>query len=161
MQSLISSYYESNFLRIQWNCKRPSNVLKLTLIQLEGRDNCSLCTHTVYQKSSWFNCSRTKIHSEKLSVIVQLGPSLRIEEGPSRLSFQVTTNHQKWEANIQNSTWKRGTHARKTHASRARQNACKRVNKSFIFYFAVSKIVSNYASMFGALIILITHLWIS
>ena len=41
---------------------------------------------------------------------------------------------------IQNSTWKRGTHARKTHASRARQNACKRVNKSFIIYFAVSKL---------------------
>ena len=41
---------------------------------------------------------------------------------------------------IQNSTWKRGTHARKTHASRARQNACKRVNKSFIIYFAVSRL---------------------
>ena len=41
---------------------------------------------------------------------------------------------------IQNSTWKRGTHAHKTHASRARQNACKRVKKSFIIYFAVSKL---------------------
>ena len=41
---------------------------------------------------------------------------------------------------IQNSTWKRGTRARKTHTSRARQNACKRVNKSFIIYFAASKL---------------------
>ena len=41
---------------------------------------------------------------------------------------------------IQNSTWKRGTHPRKTHASRVRQYACKRVNKSFIIYFAVSKL---------------------
>ena len=41
---------------------------------------------------------------------------------------------------IQNSTWKRGTHARKTHASRSRQNACKRVNKSFIIYFTVSRL---------------------
>ena len=62
---------------------------------------------------------------------------------------------------IQNSTWKRGTYARKSHASRARQNACKRVKKSFIYFAIYSEIVSNYASMFGGLIILITHLWIS
>ena len=41
---------------------------------------------------------------------------------------------------IQNSTWKRGTHAHKTHTSRARQNVCKRVKKSFIIYFAVCKL---------------------
>ena len=69
---------------------------------------------------------------------------LRKKNGPA------CTNHQNGrrtdseecakERVIQNSAWKRGTHAHKTCTSRARQNACKRVNKSFIIYFAVSKL---------------------
>ena len=66
------------------------------------------------------------------------------KNGPARTNHQNGKRTDSEECSkgraIQNSTSKRGTHAPKTHASRTRQNACKRVKKSFIIYFAVSKL---------------------
>ena len=69
---------------------------------------------------------------------------LHKKNGPACTNHQIGRRNDSEECSkgraIQNSTWKRGTHAHKTHASRARQNGCKRVKNWFIIYFTVSKL---------------------
>ena len=83
-QQFLWIEFSTNSVELQTTKQR----FKLTFIQLEGRDNCSLCTHTVYQKSSSFNCSRTKIHSENCQQSYNSVPVSGSRKGPLVYPFK-------------------------------------------------------------------------